>query len=167
MPVTRFNDAVLALLGACRAASPFSAPGGGGVPVYDGLRPMTGSDPDFLIVGHDGTLEADGTLAPDALAGTYLQQNLEMTGVRSEAGSVNCVLVCQSGDAADAAGRRQRAALLLSAAEDAAAASGGYPAAAPGIMFDGTSDGRWVNRLSLGGVAVLVAYRVSYSTEWD
>lgn len=158
---TRFNDAVLALTAAYTAAAGLS-----GVPVYDSVQAMTGSDPDFIITGHDGTLEADGTLAPDALAGTYLQSNLEMTGVRQETGYINCVLACQSGDAGDTAGRRARASILLSAAEDAAAVTGGFPAAAPGVMFDGTSDGRWITRQSLGGTAVLVAYRVAYSTEW-
>lgn len=162
MPVTRFNDAALALAGAYKAAAPLS-----GVPVYDSVRAMTGSDPDFIITGHDGTLQADGTLAPDALAGIFTQANLEMPGVRQETGYINCVIVSQTGDAGDMAGRRQRASDLLDAAEDAAAVNGGYPAAAPGIMFDGTSDGRFVTRLSLGGIAILLAYRVSYSTGWN
>lgn len=160
MPATRFNDALNALLGVYQAAPALS-----GVPVYDGVRAMTGSDPDFVIAGHDGTLEADGTLAPDALAGAYTQQWV-YSGTRQETGSVNCLVVCQSGDSADVAGRRQRASDLLAALEDAAAANGGYPASAPGLTFDGTTDGRWIYRQSLGGVAVMVACRVSYSTQW-
>ena len=77
------------------------------------------------------------------------------------------MIVAQTGGAADFAGRRQRATDLLAAAEDAALANGGYQAPGfPGLMFDGTSDGRLINRLS-SGVAVLLAYRVYYSTEWD
>lgn len=159
---TRFSDAAAALLAVYQAAPALS-----GVTVFDGLQDTTGSDPDFVIVGHDGTLENDGTLSPDALAGTYAQSNLEMPGIRQETGYVNCVLVCQSGASADTAGRRQRAAVLLGALEDAAAATGGYPASAPGILFDGTSDGRWIYRQSTGGVAVLVGFRVSYSTGWN
>jgi hypothetical protein len=79
---------------------------------------------------------------------------------------VNCVLVCQSGDSSVTADREQHASDLFGALEDAVAANGGYPPSAPGIMFDGTLNGRWINRQSLGGVAVLVAYRVSYSTGW-
>jgi hypothetical protein len=158
---TRFNDAALALAGAYQAASALS-----GVPVYDSVQAMTGTDPDFILVGHDGTLQADGTLNPDATAGTFTQANLEMPGVRQETGFINCLIVSQTGDAGDMTGRRQRASDLLAAAEDAAAAGGGYPAAAPGVMFDGTSDGRFITRLSLGGIAILLAYRVSYSTEW-
>jgi len=162
MPVTRFNDAMLALTAAYKAAA-----GLAGVPVYDSVQAMTASQPDFIITGHDGTLEADGTLAPDALAGTFTQANLEMPGVRQETGYINCLIVSQTGDAGDVADRRQRASDLLDAAEDAAAASGGFPAAAPGVMFDGTSDGRFITRLSLGGTAVLLAYRVYYSTGWN
>lgn len=158
---TRFNDALNALVAAYQGASALS-----GLPVYDNVRAMTGSDADCVIVGHDGTLEADGTLAPDALQGVFVQKNLYTPGVRQETGFVNCVIVSQTGDATDITGRRQRASDLHQAAEDAAAATGGYPASAPGLMFDGTSDGRYITRNSLGGVAVLIAYRVSYSTEW-
>jgi hypothetical protein len=34
------------------------------------------------------------------------------------------------------------------------------------MTFDGTADGRWIYRQSVAGAAVLVAYRVSYSTGW-
>lgn len=158
---TRFNDARKALVAVYQAAAGLS-----GVPVYDNVRAMTVSDADCVIVGHDGTLEADGTLAPDALQGTFAQSSLEMPGIRQESGSVNCVIVSQTGDPGDIAGRCQRASDLMDAAEDAAAAGGGYPSGAPGLMFDGTSDGRFITRNSLGGVAVLAAYRVAYSTEW-
>jgi len=158
---TRLNDAILALLAAYKAASAFAQ-----VPVYDGVQAMTASDRDYLIIGHDGSLGADGSLAADALAGSFTQVNLEF-GVRQETGYISCLIVSQTGDAADFAGRRRRATDLLAAAEDAALANGGLQSGnAAGIMFDGTSDGRFINRLS-GGVAVLLAYRVYYSTEWD
>lgn len=160
MSATRFGDAVLALLAAYGAASGLS-----GVPVYDGVRAMAGSDPDYIVIGHDGSLGPDGSLAADALAGTFTQANLEAPGIRQESGYVNCLIVSQTGDAGDFPGRRQRASDLLQAAEDAAAANGGYPASAPGLMFDGTSDGRFINRLSQG-VAVMLAYRIYYSTGW-
>lgn len=164
LSATRFNDALLALLAAYGAA-----PGLSGVPVYDGPAAMTGSDPDFIIVGHSGTLGPDGTLVPDVLQGTFTQGGLVMPGVREETGFVNCVIACQSGDATDIPGQRQRASDLLAAAEDAAAAGGGYPGGArgAGLMFDGTSSGQFTSRLSQGGSAVLLAYRVSYSTGWD
>lgn len=162
MSATRFSDALLSLLAAYQAA-----PALAGVPVYDGPAAMTGTDPDFIIVGHPGALGPDGTLVPDAPAGTFTQGDLVMPGVREETGFVNCVIVSQAGDAAGIPGRRQRASALLAAAEDAVSVNGGYPASAPGLMFDGTASGQFVNRLSQGGAAVLLAYRVSYSTGWN
>jgi hypothetical protein len=156
---TRFSDAVTALLAAYSAA-----PALAGIPVYDGIVPQSFSDPVCVIVGHDGTIEADGTLVPDALAGNYTQQWIEM-GARQETGYVNCVLVCQSGDTALSALRAQ-AAPLLDALEDATDASGGYAGGLTDMTFDGTANGRWIYRQSVAGAAVLVAYRVSYSTGW-
>jgi hypothetical protein len=162
MPVTRFNDAVNALIAAYQAAPAFE-----GVPVYDSVQAMAGTDGDFIVVGHDGSLQADGMLSANAPAGTFSQQDLAMTAIAQETGFVNCLIVSQTGDAGDVTARRQRASDLLGAAEDAIAANGGLQSgAAAGIMFDGTSDGRFVNWLSRG-VAVLLPYRVSYSTEWD
>ena len=162
MSTTRFNDAVTALLAAYAAA-----PALAGIPVYDGIQPQTASDPVFVIVGHDGTIEADGTLVPDALAGAYIQRWLEMgPATQQETGTVNCLLTCQTGDAKSLGAQREQAATLLAALEDAAAADGGYTAPGSGLTFDGTSDGRWIYRQSLAGAAVMVAYRVAYSTEW-
>jgi len=156
---TRFNDAVTALVAAYKAAPALAQ-----VPVYDGIQPQAASDPACVIVGHDGTLEADGTLVPDVLAGNFTQQWIEMGG-RQETGTVNCVLICQSGDTA-LAPLRVQAGTLLGALEDAADAGGGYAGGLTDMTFDGTLSGRWINRQASGGAAVMVAYRVSYSTEW-
>ena len=155
MSTTRFTDAITALLAAYA-----TAPALAGVPVYDGAQPSGAADTDFLIVGHDGTLAADGTLADTAAAGTFTQAWADTTTGRDENGSVSCVAVSQSGDPADTAGRRARVKVLLAAAEDAAAAA--QPAH---LTFDGTSDGRFVNLFG-AGVAVICAYRVSYSAPW-
>lgn len=160
MSATRFGDAVTALVAAYAAA-----PALAGIPVYDGIQPQTASDPVCVIVGHDGTLEADGTLVPDVLAGNFAQQWIE-TGIRQETGTVNCVLVCQSGDAAALGALRAQATALLEALEDAADASGGYAGGLTDMTFDGTASGRWIYRQSLAGAAVMTAYRVSYSTGW-
>jgi len=153
---TRFADAVSALLAAYQAAPALS-----GVPVYDGAQPSGAADTDFILVGHDGTIAPDGTLAATALAGIYLQQWADTTTGQQETGSVNCLVVSQTGDVTDAAGRRARVKVLLAAAEDAAAA-----AVVTHLTFDGTSDGRWINHPAGGGIAVLCAYRVSYSAPW-
>jgi hypothetical protein len=154
--VTRFADAVTALLAAYNAAPALS-----GVPVYDGAQPSGAADTDFIIVGHDGTIAADGTLEATALAGTYAQQWSDLTTGRDETGSVNCLIVSQTGDATDIAGRRARVKTLLAACEDTAAA-----AIVSHLTFDGTTDGRFVYRSSAGGVVVMCACRVSYSAPW-
>jgi hypothetical protein len=153
---TRFTDAVTALLAAYNAAAGLS-----GVPVYDGAQPSGAADQDFIIVGHDGTIAADGTLEATALAGIYLQNWADSTDGREETGSVNCLIVSQTGDAADLPGRRTRVKVLLAAAEDAAAA-----AVVAHLTFDGTTDGRFITRQGSAGVAVMCAYRVSYSAPW-
>lgn len=160
MSATRFSDAVAALAAAYKAAPALAQ-----IPVYDGIQPQAVSDPQCVIVGHDGTLEADGTLVPDVLAGNFAQQWIEM-GARQESGTVNCVIVCQSGDAAALGTLRAQAAGLLEALEDAADANGGFAGGLTDMTFDGSQNGRWIYRQSLAGAAVMVAYRVSYSTEW-
>ena len=156
MSTTRLTDAITALLAAYNAAA-----GLAGVPVYDGAAPSGAADTDFVIVGHDGTIAADGTLEATALAGIYLQNWADSTDGREETGSVNCLIVSQTGDAADLAGRRARVKVLLTAAEDAAAA-----AVVSHLTFDGTTDGRFIYRQSAGGAVVMCAYRVAYSAPW-
>jgi len=153
---TRLTDAIAGLLAAYQAAAGLS-----GVPVYDGAAPSGAADADFVIVGHDGTMAADGTLEATALAGTYLQNWADTTDGREETGSVNCLAVSQTGDAGDVAGRRARVKVLLAAAEDAAAA-----AVVSHLTFDGTTDGRFIYRQGQAGAAVMCAYRVSYSAPW-
>lgn len=159
MSFTRFSDAVTALIAAYTAA-----PALAGIPIYDGIVPQAVSDAVSVIVGHDGTIEADGTLVPDALAGQYTQAWVEM-GARQETGFINCVLTCQSG-AVTLATLRAQAAPLMGALEDASNAGGGYAGGLTDMTFDGTANGRWIYRQSVAGAAVLVAYRVSYSTQW-
>jgi hypothetical protein len=154
--VTRFTDAIAGLLAAYQAAAALA-----GVPVYDGAQPSGAADTDFVIVGHDGTIAADGTLEATALAGIYQQLWADLTTGQDERGTVNCLAVSQTGDATDLAGRRARVKVLLAAAEDAAAA-----AVAAHLTFDGTTDGRFIYRQSAGGAVVMCAYRVAYSAPW-
>ena len=156
MSTTRFADAVTALLAAYQ-----TAPALAGVPVYDGAQPSGSADTDFVIVGHDATIAADGNLEATALAGTYAQQWADLTTGQDERGSINCLAVSQTGDTSDMPGRRARVKVLVAAAEDAAAA-----AVVSHLTFDGTTDGRYLTRQSGGGVAVICAWRVSYSAPW-
>ena len=156
MSTTRLTDAITALLAAYQNAAALA-----GVPVYDGPQPTGAADLDYLIVGHDASMAADGTLQDTALAGTYLQNWADTTTGQQETGTVNCVAVSQTGDSSDTAGRRARVKVLVAAAEDAAAA-----AVVSHLTFDGTSDGRYITRQSAGGVAVICAWRVTYSAPW-
>lgn len=158
MSTTRFADATDALLAALQAALT--------VPVYDGAAISAAADLEFVIVGHDGTTEADGTLTGTALAGNYNQQWLQFDpgAPRQETGSVNCLVVSQTGDAGGVPGCRDRVQVLTGAVEDAAAAAGG--GLASGLTFDGVTDGRFIYRQGSQGAAVLHAFRLSYSTAW-
>lgn len=155
MSTTRFTDAVEALLAAYHAVLDPD-----GIPVYDGRQLTAASDPDFVIVGHDASAGPGGDLQATALAGNYLQAWSDF-GEREERGSINCLIMSQTGDTGDMAGRRARVTAMLAAAEDAAAGAG-----AAHLTFDGTADGRFIYRRNLAGIAVMCAYRVAYSAPW-
>lgn len=104
MSTIRFSDAVTALLAAFAAAAPLT-----GVTVADGPSPTAAADPDFIIVGHDGSLDADGALSGITQAGSLTQAWLEFRAVKEETGHVHCVAVSQTGDSTDLPGRRARA----------------------------------------------------------
>lgn len=155
MSVTRFADAINALLAAYTAA-----PALAGVPVSDGTTPIPQGGPDFIIVGHDATTDANGTLQASALAGIYAQDWADTTTGRDERGSVNCLIASQSPDITDLAGRRARVTVLLAACEDAALGQASH------LSFDGITDGRWLYRSGAAGAVVICAYRVAYSAPW-
>jgi hypothetical protein len=154
---TRFADATTALLAAYRAAAPLAA-----VTITDGPAPSAGTDMEFILVGHDGSLDPTGALATVAQGGSVAQEWLEFPAVKSETGSINCVLVSQSGDTADLPGRRARAAALLAACEDAAIAAGDVG----GVLFDGTTGAQILYRQSGQGCAVMCVFTVGYSVPW-
>jgi len=156
MSVTRFADAVSALLAAYT-----SAPALATTPVYDGAQPTMAADAQFVVVGHDGTTDSNGSLQGTALAGNYLQQWSDLTTGMDETGVIQCLIVAQSGDPADMPGHRARVTALLAACEDAALA-----AKPQHLTFDGSSDGRFVYVQSSAGAACMCAYRVTYSAPW-
>jgi hypothetical protein len=153
---TRFGDAVAALLAACQAA-----PALAGVPVSDGVQPSAMTAADFVIIGHDASMDADGVLQAAALTGTYQQDVAYFPDVSEEHGSVNVVVASQTPDTTAVAACRARVTALVAACEDAAGA-----ASAPHLTFDGTTDGRFITRQGAGGLAVICAYRVAYSAPW-
>jgi hypothetical protein len=156
MSTIRFADAAAALLAAYQAAAALA-----GIPVSNSVTPTAYAAADFVIVGHDASMDGDGVLQPAALAGTWAHQWADMTTGQDERGTINCLIACQSPDVTDVAGRQARAQALLAACEDAATA-----ARPPHLTFDGTTDGRFITRQGGGGLAVICAYRVAYSAPW-
>ena len=156
MSVTRFGDAVAALITAYQAAAALD-----GVPVSDGVQPTAVSAADFVIVGHDGSTDGDGILQAAATAGTYAQDLAYFPNVSEERGTVNVLVASQSPDITAVAACRARVTTLVAACEDAA-----DTATAQDLAFDGTTDGRFLTRQGAGGLAVMCAYRVAYSAPW-
>ncbi len=158
MSTIRFSDAVTALLAAFATAAPLS-----GVTVSDGPSPTAAQAPDFIIVGHDGSLDADGTLSGVTQAGSLTQAWLEFQAIRNETGHVHCVAVSQTGDWMDLAARRARTQALVAACEDAALAAG----VVGGLQFEGTEDAAVAYRQLDQGVAVIIPFTIGYTTQWS
>jgi len=156
MSTIRFADALAGLLAAYQGAPAF-----GGIPAGCTVTPAAYAAADFVIVGHDATMDGDGVLQAAALAGTWTHDWADTTTGQEERGSINCLIACQSPDITDVPGRLARAQDLLAAAEDAADA-----AVVAHLTFDGTSDGRFITRQGAAGLAVICAYRVAYSAPW-
>jgi len=157
MSTIRFSDAVTALLAALTAAVPLA-----GVTIADGPNPTAAADPDFIIVGHDGSLDADGALSGITQAGSLTQAWLEFRAVKDENGHIHCVAVSQTGDAADIPARRARAQALVAACEDAALAAG----VVSGLQFEGTEDAAVAYRQLGQGLAVIIPFTIGYTTQW-
>ena len=157
MSTIRFSDAVTALLAALAASVPLA-----GVTIADGPNPTAAADPDFIIVGHDGSLDADGALSGITQAGSLTQAWLEFRAVKDEAGHIHCVAVSQTGDSLDLAARRARAQALVAACEDAAMAAG----IVSGLQFEGTEDAAIAYRQLGQGLAVIIPFTIGYTTQW-
>jgi hypothetical protein len=157
MSTIRFSDAVTALLAALTAAVPLA-----GVTIADGPNPTAAADPDFIIVGHDGSLDADGALSGITQAGSLTQAWLEFPRTKDETGHIHCVAVSQTGDTTDLPGRRARAPALGAACEDAALAAG----VVSGLQFEGTEDAAPAYRQVGQGTAVIIMFTIGYSTQW-
>ena len=158
MPTTRFGDAVTALIAAYAASAGLT-----GVTVYDGDTVTARADQDFIIVGHDGSIDSTGALASIAPAGDVTQEWMSLAPpARDEKGQIRCVAASQTGEAADIPGRRARVQVLLDACEDAAIAAQDVA----GIMFDGTTDATFIYRQNTQGCAVMCAFTVGYTSPW-
>jgi len=157
MSTIRFSDAATALIAAFGTAAPLT-----GVTVSDGPSLTAAQAADFIIVGHDGSLDADGALSGITQAGSLTQAWLEFPATKDETGHIHCVAVSQTGDAADLPARRARAQVLVAACEDAALAAG----VVSGLQFEGTEDAAVAYRQLGQGVAVIIPFTIGYSTQW-
>lgn len=157
MSTIRFSDAVTALLAALTSAAPLA-----GVTIADGPSPTAAADSDFIIVGHDGSLDADGALSGITTAGSLTQAWLEFRALKDETGHIHCVAVSQTGDATDLPARRARAQALVAACEDAALAAG----VVGGLQFEGTEDAAIAYRQLGQGLAVMIPFTIGYTTQW-
>jgi hypothetical protein len=154
-----------ASLGAAMAALTAAlqaSPGLSGATVT-GNAPSAASDPDFVVVGHDGTMEADGSLAETTQAGTFASEFITSGNPpeQEETGTVNMVAVSQTGDTADLANRVTRAQQLLAAVDDATT-----DLRSGQIVFDGPGGGTLVTRQDARGCAAILAFTVTYSAPW-
>ena len=158
MSTPRLGAAMAALTAAFKASAALP-----GITITEGNAPSAAGDPEFIIVGHDGTLEADGSLAEFTTSGTFTSQFVAegQPPLAQEDGSVNVVAVSQTGDQGDLPGRITEAQRLLSACDDAA-----KDLHSGDIVFDNAVTGRLLARQSAQGCAALLAFTITYSSPW-
>lgn len=152
------GDAMTALTAAFQASAALA-----GVTITEGDAPSAAGDPEFIIVGHDGSLEADGSLAEITVSGTFSTEFVYDGSPpgQQETGQVNVVAVAQSGDATDLPARITRAQALLSACDTACT-----DLRSGVIVFDSAGTGRLLTRQAPAGCAAILAFAVTYSGPW-
>jgi hypothetical protein len=121
------------------------------------------ADPDFLIIGHDGTLDPDGSLSGITEAGAF---DVEFITVgdpagQLETGSVNITAVSQTGDTADLPARISRVQAIYAACDDAAT-----DLTTGGIVFDGPGACRVITRQTGAGCAAVETFTIDYTAPW-
>jgi hypothetical protein len=153
----RFGDALAALTTALTGA-----PALAGVTISGDVA-TAAADPDFLIIGHDGTLGPDGTLATVTEAGNFDAEFITAGNPagQQETGNINITAVSQTGDTTDLGGRISRVETLYAACDDATT-----DLKTGGIVFDGPGSGRVVSRQTDAGCAAILAFTISYSSPW-
>jgi hypothetical protein len=161
MSTAAFASAVTALAGLFTGAAPLA-----GVTVTNSPAPAAQAAGDYVIVGHDGTLNPDGTLSEFAGTGTFTQQQARFDGAlagsgKDETGAINCVATSETGDTADLPGRLARVQVLLAACEDAC-----VNVQSGTVVFDGTGTAQVMTRQTGAGCAAILAFTISYSAPW-
>ena len=152
------GDAMAALTAAFQASAALT-----GVTITQGDAPSAAGDPEFVVVGHDGSLAADGSLAEFTVSGSFTTDFVTAGSPpgQLETGRVNVVAVAQSGDATALAGRITRAQELLAACDAACT-----DVTSGTIVFDSAGSGRLVTRQASAGCAAILAFVITYSGPW-
>ena len=152
------GDAMAALTAAFQASAALT-----GVTITQGDAPSAAGDPEFVVVGHDGSLAADGSLAEFTVSGSFTTDFVTSGSPpgQLETGRVNVVAVAQSGDATALAGRITRAQELLAACDAACT-----DVTSGTIVFDSAGSGRLVTRQASAGCAASLAVVLTYSGPW-
>jgi hypothetical protein len=149
------GDAINALLAAFQGSTALS-----GVTISLDV-PSAINESQFVIVGHDGSLEPDGSLSPITEAGAFTTK-FAYTGNppgQQEDGTVNCVAVCQTGDATLLAAQITAVEAVLTACSAAASdllTSGG-------IQFETVQGAHLWTRQAGAGCAAEIAFTITYS----
>jgi hypothetical protein len=156
MSVARLGDAIAALTAAFQAS-----PALAGVLITTGISTTSQAAPEFIAVGHDGTLVA-GSLAEVTEAGMFVTAFIAQGSppLQEETGTVNVIAVSQTGDTSDLAGRITDAQRLLGACDDACT-----DLKTSGIVFDSADSGRLITRQAQG-CAAIIAFTVGYTVPW-
>lgn len=159
--MTYLSDAIAAAYTALSAAGGLS-----GVRVEQGQQPSAEYASEFVIVGHDGSYDPDGSLAEFTEAGSFITQFVYDGAPpgQQETGTVSCVVVTQSGDATDLAGPVTRAEELLGACTSALTdlhVNGNE------IVFDQATRGRLVTRQGSQGCGAMYSFDIGYSAPWN
>ena len=164
MATIRLSDALTAVYDALVAALLPTPAGQPGLTIDLGLNPSAAGDEQFIVVGHDGTLNPDGSLSEAAEAGTTASKFTAIGGppLQQEDGVVHVVLVAQSGDSTALASAVASAQTLLESVSDACANlhSGD-------IRFGTVLDARLYTRQAAAGCAAEFAFSLDYSAPWD
>jgi len=153
----RLGDAMAALTTAYTNAAALT-----GVTISGNVA-TAAADPDFLVIGHDGSLDSGGALSPITEAGNFDAEFIT-TGSPAgqlETGNINVTAVSQTGDTADLPARISRVEALYAACDDAST-----DLAVSGIVFDGPGAGRVVTRQTDQGCAAICAFTVTYTAPW-
>ena len=121
------------------------------------------ADLEFLVIGHDGSLDSDGSLSGITEAGSFDAEFITVgdPAGQMETGSVNVTAVSQTGDSSDLAARICRVQAMYAACDDAIT-----DLSTSGIVFDGPGAGRVVTRQTAAGCAAISTFAIGYTAPW-